>query len=67
MTDKVATRLSAFDFADRVIFGGVKAYLSRRRHEGLTDVQIVDHLATEHGIEVTDEAVRQWRKAQGVS
>jgi hypothetical protein len=61
------TRLSAFDLADRMIHGGVKAYLERRRAEGLSDMMISVHLMAEYEIDVTDEAVRQWRKAQGVA
>lgn len=66
MTDKVQ-RLSAYDLADRVIHGGVRAYLIRRRAEGMSDVAISVHLMAEYEIDVTDEAVRQWRKAQGVA
>ncbi len=62
-----STRLSAFDLADRVIHGGVKGYLVRRRTEGMSDLAISIHLMAEYEIDVTDEAVRQWRKAQGVA
>lgn len=66
------TRYSAFDVAERSIPGGVKAYLTKCRaitddSERMSDQAIADHLRAWFDIDVTDEAVRQWRQAQGVA
>lgn len=45
---------------DRLIPGGLAAYLTEARENGQTFADITFRLRTEHDIEVTQETVRRW-------
>lgn len=45
---------------DRLIPGGLAAYLTEARENGQTFADIAFRLRTEHDIEVTQETVRRW-------
>lgn len=45
---------------DRIIPGGLSAYLCAARADGLTFAKIAYRLQAEHDIEVTQETVRRW-------
>lgn len=45
---------------DRIIPGGLDAFLAAARADGQTFANITFRLRTEHEIEVTQETVRRW-------
>ena len=45
---------------DRIIPGGLAAYLTEARADGDTFADIAFRLRSEHDIEVTQETVRRW-------
>lgn len=59
--DGVVPRTTLRDLADRVIPGGLDAWLSERTEAGDSLIEITYRLRTDHGINVSPESVRQWR------
>lgn len=48
------------NLVSRLIPGGLDAFLTEARSEGLTFAQIARRLFEEHDIDVTQETVRRW-------
>lgn len=59
-------RTNVKDLADRLIPGGLRAWLKSGRDQGVTLDQMARNLEDQHGISVTDETVRLWCQSFGI-
>lgn len=57
-------RTTLRDLADRVIPGGIDAWLAERTASGDSLAEMTYKLRTEHDITVSTELVRQWRTTE---
>lgn len=49
-----------FQLVDRIVPGGLDAFLEAARDEGQSYRTIASRLLAEHDIEITSETIRQW-------
>lgn len=58
---------ATFPAYDRIVPGGLEAFLRQERDEGRSLRSIVAKLSADHGISVSVETVRGWCHANGIS